>query len=650
METTFHAGAARPQSNTDGSYARDWNTRRTSPDRPNRSAEDPFAAANGTLRFASDRKTAASSEAAPDPQTRAAAGAQSRSASGTSARSTQSRTSSAARKPSSASSRSTSGGSGQPPKKRKRRRKKNKRLLLAAVCFLVFAVVVLVAAILLAGNCKKGCDTSPDVSPSIAPDASLTPIETPVPITDQTVIANDVTVEGISLKNLTVLEGREQLHRALDLKKSSFDITVSYESYEPLMLTADTIGLYYEESDVEEALERAARGEAVAASIPMHFDGEMMRNALYELNDKIPNHAVNASVTVRWKTNKVGDTSYQQPYWDFTPGTNGAKIDFTDLENQISEAIESGDYTASLTPKVTVSEPEITLESLQNQLTLLGSYTTSYYFKGSTSTDPALVENRMGRDTNISKAIGMMQITEMAPGKSFSFNKKTGDRTEKKGWALANAIQDQTYTKEPGGGVCQVSTTIFNAILRAGITNISRRGHSIPSDYVTSKFEDGLGFDATVDSGHIDFSFKNDTGHTIYMFIYISKNKESARKKNINVEIYGQKEEGVEYRCRNEILEQVFWKDDESRFEYEEDKSLAAGKQVQVRNAHDGYRVKTYVDKYKNGSFVKTVRTEETIYKVIYPKYRIGVAAETPEPTKSPKPTNTPDPDDWDEP
>jgi hypothetical protein len=56
------------------------------------------------------------------------------------------------------------------------------------------------------------------------------------------------------------------------------------------------------------------------------------------------------------------------------------------------------------------------------------------------------------------------------------------------------------------------------------------------------------------------------------------------------------------------------------------------------------------VDKYKNGSFVKTVRTEETIYKVIYPKYRIGVAAETPEPTKSPKPTNTPDPDDWDEP
>lgn len=626
-------GSVRPQVNTENASARDWNTRRTASDQPNRSAEDPFAAANGTLRFSGERKTAASAA----PAVAAASGSQSRGAS------PQNRSSSAPK-------RSSSGSSSQPPKKRKRRKKKNRRLLIAAVCFLAFAVVVLVSAILLAGSCKKGCKPSDDVPASIAPDASLAPVETPIPVTDETVIAYNAVIEGVRVRDLTVRDAREQVKNALETKRNSFDITVSYEDYEPLMLTADTIGLAYSEADLDDALTNAARGTETSANLPMTFDGELLRNALYELNDKIPNHAVNASVTVKWKTNKVGDTSYQQPYWDFTPGTNGAKIDFTALENQISEAIEAGDYTASLTPSVTVSEPEITLESLQSQLTLLGSYTTSYYFKGSTSTDPALVENRMGRDTNISKAIGMMQVTEMAPGKSFSFNKKTGDRTEKKGWALANAIQDQTYTKEPGGGVCQVSTTIFNAILRAGITHITRRGHSIPSDYVTKEFRDGLGFDATVDSGHIDFSFKNDTGHTIYMFIYITKNKESSRKKNINVEIYGQKEEGVEYRCRNEILEEIFWKDDESKFEYEDDKTLPAGKQVQVRNAHDGYRVMTYVDKYKDGKFVKTVRTEETVYKVIYPKFRRGIAVDTPEPTKTPKPESTPNSYDPNEP
>ncbi|MBQ1631398.1 MAG: VanW family protein [Clostridia bacterium] len=633
MTDSATAGVVRPQPNTEAAPARDWNARRTASSLPNRSAEEPFAAANGTLRFASDRR----------PNAAAQQGEQTRAASASS-RGAQSRSSSA--KSTSSQKRSGSGGSNQPPKKRRRKRKKTRRLLFIAAGFLVFAVIVLVTSILLAES-AKGCNPSSDVPASIVPDASAEPIETPIPVTDETVIAYDAVIEGVRVRDLTVAEARARVKAAMQEKRESFDITVSYETYDPLMLSADTIGLTYSEDTLEEALESAARGNETAVTLPMTFDGELMRNALYALNDKIPNHAVNASVTVKWKTNKVGDVKYQQPYWDFTAGTNGAKIDFTDLENQITEAIESGDYTASLTPKVTVSEPEITLESLQSQLTLLGSYTTSYYFKGSTSTDAALVENRMGRDANITKAIGMMQVTKMDPGSSFSFNKKTGDRTEKKGWSLANAIQDQTYTKEPGGGVCQVSTTIFNAILRSGITHITRRGHSIPSDYVTKEFRDGLGFDATVDSNHIDFSFKNDTGHTIYMFIYISKNKESSRKKNINVEIYGQAEEGVEYRCRNEIIEEIFWKDDPTKIEYEEDKTLPAGKQVQIRNAHDGYRVITYVDKYKNGAFVKTVRTEETFYKPIYPKYKIGVAAETPVPTKSPKPTSAPyeDPD-----
>ena len=76
--------------------------------------------------------------------------------------------------------------------------------------------------------------------------------------------------------------------------------------------------------------------------------------------------------------------------------------------------------------------------------------------------------------------------------------------------------------------------------------------------------------------------------------------------------------------------------------------SFCGKKQEQVRKPHDGYRVVTYVDKYKDGVFVKTVRTEETIYKPIYPKYNVGMAEPTPTPTKSPKPTNTPDPFGWD--
>ena len=619
MTTAANAGTARTQSNTAG-------TRRTAPVQPNRRAEDPFSAAKGSLHFSSERKAA--------PARSAAAASKS----GTSA--VPKRTAGSAQK------RSTSGSSSQPPKKRKRRRKKNTRLLIAAIGFLVFAVVLLVAAIVFAGNCHSCKTNNPDLPLSADPNASATPgaIETPIPMTDDTVISRNVTVEGVNVRNLSVRDARERVKTALDEKLDLFDITVAYESYEPLSLDAQKIDLRYTDDDLNEALRAAASGTEAEISVALTYDHDLLKAALQELNDKIPNHAVNAKAEVKYKSREIDGTTYYQPYWEFTGGVNGAKIDFDTLEQQIVDAIRTGDFTASLTPQVAVSEPETTLESLQSKITLLSSYQTNYATKAG-SNEPDLDANNRARDWNISKAVGLMQVTVLEPGQTFDFNKKTGERSEKKGWAPANAVYHGTgYRPEPGGGVCQVSTTIFNAVLRAGITNITRRGHSIPSNYVTKKFEEGLGLDATVDYGNIEFKFKNDTGHTIYVFIYITKN--NSRRKNINVEIYGQKEEGVEYRVRNEILEQTP-SNDESKIEYEYDKTmLATAKRVLIRAPHDGYRVKTYVDKYKDGKFVKTVRTEETVYKVIYPKYRVGTATITPAPTKTPKPADTPKPED----
>ena len=72
---------------------------------------------------------------------------------------------------------------------------------------------------------------------------------------------------------------------------------------------------------------------------------------------------------------------------------------------------------------------------------------------------------------------------------------------------------------------------------------------------------------------------------------------------------------------------------------------LTSAKPVLLNTPHNGYKVKTYVDKYKDGRFVRTVRTEETIYKPIYPIYRVGTAEVTPKPTNTPKPTKTPKPE-----
>ena len=635
MTTTAPAGTVRTQVDTASSaFARTDSSRRPFSVQPDRSAENPFEAANGTLRFSSARKPVEQETVAQATGSGSSA-SRSRSAS----RPATTRSSSGAKRSSS------SGGSKRPPKKRRHKYSvKKKRLLFAGAC-LLFAISVLIATILLlnyfACGGRERCQQQGDPSAVSTPNPGSPSAST----LDETVIESNVTINGVPVQNLTVADARKRLSDSVANTRASVAITVTYEEHY-IILHADDLGLDFTQS-LEDALLLAAQsGTPQTLTLTPTFSSEALRNALQPLNEQIPSHAVNATAEINYRTNVIDKTSYYQPYWEFTPGSNGARIDSEALERQIGEAILSGNYTADLTPEVTVSEPDVTVDTLKAQYHLLGSYTTNYRFKGSSSTAADVAENCMARDVNISKAVAMMQIVKLEPGKSFSFNKTTGERSEKKGWALANAVyQGSGYRKEPGGGVCQISTTMFNAVLRAGITNITRRGHSIPSDYVTDHFEEGLGFDATVDykDNHIDFGFKNDTGSTIYMFVYITKNKESGRRKNINVEIYGKEQPGVEYRCYNEILE-FTPSDDKNMIEYEIDKTmLASAKPILLRNPHDGYKVKTYVDKYQDGRLVKTVRTEETVYKVIYPKYKIGSAEITPAPTATPKVTEPPE-------
>ena len=216
-----------------------------------------------------------------------------------------------------------------------------------------------------------------------------------------------------------------------------------------------------------------------------------------------------------------------------------------------------------------------------------------------------------------------MNVITLKPGESFSFNKKTGDRTEKKGWAMAPAIYGKDHRPEPGGGICQVSTTMYNALLRAGVEITYHRPHTIPSDYVD------LGWDATVDYGHIDFKFKNNKKNTIYLFVYITKNKDSSRKKEIHVDVYGMEEPGITYKAYADVPIE----DKAVNPEIKYDKKQYEGYQEKTRNAHDGYVVTTYVDMYTNKANPQTIYS----YTALSPRLR-------PPPPRLPSPPRPPRP------
>ncbi|HBU13224.1 MAG TPA: vanomycin resistance protein VanB, partial [Clostridiales bacterium] len=100
---------------------------------------------------------------------------------------------------------------------------------------------------------------------------------------------------------------------------------------------------------------------------------------------------------------------------------------------------------------------------------------------------------------NIWKMSDIINGVKVEPGETWSINEEAGPRTYNLGWQGAPGISDGEYKEEAGGGICQVSSTLYNAVLRAELEIVERKHHSWPLDYI-----DG-GLDATISTGAPDF-------------------------------------------------------------------------------------------------------------------------------------------------
>lgn len=498
-----------------------------------------------------------------------------------------------------------------------RKKKKQRRALLLSFLFLALAVALLVWAVSLLKN-KPG--TGVDL-----PEATPAPI---VSAPSNRKFTEGTSVNGISLSGKTSEEASAALTDSLAKLLPAYSVTLQNDTIGTVVLYAEDMGLSF---DVESILAEAADGSSIV--VRPTLNRETLLNALYAVNNTLSNHAENATVSVEFESYTVGKTQYTKPKFVYTSGKAGQQLDCESIISQVETALASGETAPVISPEIIISEPAVTVEMLKKQRTKLASYSTTYYFSGTSSATEAELANRQARDINISKAVGLMNYIVLYSGQSFSFNEATGNRSEKNGWAYAKAVYQGGYRAETGGGVCQVSTTMFNALLRAGVTGIKHSEHSIPSDYVD------VGWDATVDYGHIDFKFKNNKEEPIYLFVYITKNKSSSRKKNIVVEVYGAEESGVEYKTRDELV----LTDPAVNPTTKPDKTQFTDYASVIQNKHDGYTVNIFVDKYVNGANTGCVFQYQAIYKKIEQVTLVGTKpTPTPVPTKTPKPTATP--------
>lgn len=279
-----------------------------------------------------------------------------------------------------------------------------------------------------------------------------------------------------------------------------------------------------------------------------------------------------------------------------TPEQDGREIDKAEAEANI-EAIKAGN---TVTLKVITLKPEVTESSINAQLfgTVLGKFATSY------------ATSSKNRSDNVELAASRINGIILMPDEEFSYNKTVGQRTAANGFKEAPVFENGETVQGMGGGVCQVSSTLYSAVLYADLKVLERQSHSLTVSYVPK------GQDATVAYGSIDFKFKNDTKNPI-------KITAKTGGKSLEISIWGAKPEKEK---KVEIINTVTETKSPTVEEVTEP-SMKLGERKVVSNGKTGYTVATVRKVYENGKEVKSEKMPVSKYKMVPTKVMVGSAS-----------------------
>lgn len=261
---------------------------------------------------------------------------------------------------------------------------------------------------------------------------------------------------------------------------------------------------------------------------------------------------------------------------------NGLDFDISIEEAKKIISEEKEEYEIPLK----ITKPKVKTEDLGDKIfkQTLSKYTT-IYDAGNTS-----------RASNIALACKTINGTIILPGETFSYNKVLGNTTKEKGYKLGGAYVGGKVVQAYGGGICQVSTTLYNSVLYANLEIVERYNHSYAVSYVPA------GRDATVSYGGKDFKFKNNRKYPIKIVA-------NAKNGVVNISLTGIKED-KEYDI--EITSSVL---STTPFEttYQDNNTLAEGKQKIIQKGHNGYKSKAYkIVKYNGKVISKTLLSSDT--------------------------------------
>lgn len=420
----------------------------------------------------------------------------------------------------------------------------------------------------------------------------------------QDTFAQGVLVDHVHIGGMTRQQAKQALLQNAGYDQQSLNIHLDVEGYQ-WVLTSEQLPVQRNIDavlDTAYAFGRLGTTETISSGVtPMEYRYQHLyhtvSNAAYLYTEVTYDPAkvrelvgiIEETVNREPMDAQIASFDFNTRTFTFSDEQMGLKVDGEAVYNAITQALDQHNYRASIQVQAEKIMPNVTKVELMNSFSLISSYTTQ------TTSD-------QNRNNNVDLAARAVMGTVVMPGEEFSFNQTTGKRTTEKGYLPAAAIAGGTTVDEVGGGVCQVSSTLFNAAVMADMNIVTRSPHTWPSNYVDK------GRDATVNWPNLDFVFRNDRTSPIFIVSWYQNRK-------CTVEIYGASLGPGESR---DMISQVI---DVTEPPLEPIRNLNPelpyGTEKEVKKARTGYVVETYKIYLRNGTEYRRERLCTSTYRVI---------------------------------
>ncbi len=377
-------------------------------------------------------------------------------------------------------------------------------------------------------------------------------------------VNKDVTIGGVNVGGMTYAEAENAIRMQF------------FSDLPPVIVHTPTGDVCFKEEftvkdDASRLVRRAKRGQTLALSYRREWaDAEKV---LYELCARNAREAKNAEL------------SFSKEGFRYMCEVLGVACDYEGLLSDFAGALQSG---GEVTLKTREFSPAVTEEMLKERTQELSSFRT--YFDASNSP----------RKHNIALAAARIAGSVLGPNEVFSFNTVVGKRTEANGFRTAAVILDGEFVPGVGGGVCQASTTLYGAALRAGMQTVESRAHSLSVGYVPPS-EDAMVSETS------DLKFRNPYPYPVYILAEMGQGSVAFR-------FFG-KPDGKRYEVESRVLERIPPEPPEEE-EGEEDCILRAAK--------EGIKSESYLAVYaKDGALLSRTRIRKDSYASVRGKVQV---------------------------